>query len=77
MNGGGGPGAGQIIAGIFLILLGLCVTLLGGGCTVLMLSVVVQNPSAGGIPFLLISVTILAAGLASLWAGIMLIRGRI
>jgi hypothetical protein len=77
MNGRRGPGPGQIIAGIFLILFGLCGTLLGGGCTVLMFSVVFQQPYGEGIPLLLVALAILAGGLASIWAGIMLMTGRL
>jgi hypothetical protein len=71
-----GPGAGKIIAGIFLILFGSCVTLVGGGCTILMFGVVFQGPGGGGIGLLLISLAVLAGGLASIWAGIRLMSPR-
>lgn len=75
MNDGRGPGAGEIIAGIFLILFGLAGTLLGGGCTVLMLGMFAQTPGAEGIMLLLVSLAILAGGLAAIWAGIKLMSG--
>jgi hypothetical protein len=74
-----GPDAGGIIAGIFLILFGLCLTLLGGGCTAMFFF------SAGGIgsssemwtmmPLVLIALITLGAGIALIWLGIKLMTG--
>lgn len=76
MNDRPGPGAGNIIAGIFLILFGLCLTLLGGGCTLLWISE--MGPSYGGteaLPLLLVSIAILGAGVVLIWVGAKLMRG--
>ncbi|HWT12693.1 MAG TPA: hypothetical protein VN231_08080 [Allosphingosinicella sp.] len=70
-----GPGAGNIIAGIFLILFGLCITLLGGGCTVLMMSELDSMMTSGGWPLMLISLVTLGGGLALIWLGVKLMTG--
>ena len=78
MNDQPGPGAGGIIAGIFVILFGLCLALLGGGCTILFIASVPGFGSSGGVeamPLLLLSVVVLAAGLGLIWLGIKLMTG--
>lgn len=70
-----GNNAGNVIAGIFLLLLGLCVTLLGGGCTVLMLYEFESMVSGGGGVLLLISLAILASGLGLLYIAFRLMTG--
>ena len=72
-----GPGPGEILGGIFLILFGLCATLLGGGCSVMMIGAVFDNNGGGLAPLLLLSLGILAGGLMSIWAGFKLFTGRI
>jgi hypothetical protein len=77
-----GPGAGNIIAGIFLILFGLCLTLLGGGCTVVWIGVLASEGSGGGdlyssAPLILISIVTLGAGIALIWLGAKLMSGRL
>jgi hypothetical protein len=78
---GGGPSAGQIMSGIFLILVGLCMTLLGGGCTILWLGMTTGSGSNGGVaallnPLFLVSLVILVAGLYAVWTGVKLLLGR-
>lgn len=70
-----GPGAGNIIAGIFLVLFGLCVTLLGGGCTVLMLSELESMVSGGAWPLMFLSLITLGGGIALIWLGVKLMTG--
>lgn len=70
-----GPGAGTVIAGIFLILFGLCITLLGGGCTLMLLSVASGAQLTEAAPMLLVSLLVLGGGLTVIWAGIRLMRG--
>lgn len=72
-----GPGAGGIIAGIFVILFGLCLTLLGGGCTILWLGSIVSTYRSGGFPVLLILISFvtLGAGISLIWLGIKLMNG--
>ena len=77
MNDQRGPGAGGIVAGIFLILFGLCLTLLGGGCTIMW--VVSMSSAYGGgteaFPLLLLSFVTLGAGIALIWLGVKLMTG--
>jgi len=77
MNQPSGPGAGGIVAGIFLILFGLCLTLLGGGCTIMW--VVSMSSAYGGgteaFPLLLLSFVTLGAGIALIWLGVKLMTG--
>ena len=70
-----GPSAGNVIAGIFLILFGLCIALLGGGCTVLMLSMASGANFTEALPMLLVSLLILGGGLTVVWVGFRLVRG--
>ena len=76
-----GPNAGKVLLGIFMILFGLCIVLLGGGCTILWLSEL-NSPYSGGMgglanPLLWISLITLAGGLGCLWVGIKLLSGRV
>ena len=74
-----GPDAGGVIAGIFVILFGLCLTLLGGGCTALFLSSVFDTTAPGVayevLPLFLIALITLGAGIALIWLGIKLMTG--
>ena len=78
-----GPGAGNIIAGIFLILFGLCLTLLGGGCTVLWIGALASAGGTSGgelysaAPLVLVSIVTLGAGIALIWLGAKLMSGRL
>jgi hypothetical protein len=73
------PDAAGIIAGIFLILFGLCLTLLGGGCSAMFFF------SAGGVgspsemwtmmPLVLIALITLGTGIALIWLGVKLMSG--
>ena len=70
-----GPGAGNVIAGIFLILFGLCITLVGGGCTLLLLSMSADLYRDGSWMLLLVSLVILGGGLTIVWVGFKLTTG--
>ena len=74
-----GPGTGNVVAGIFLILFGLCLALLGGGCTLLMLSLMTSSSGGDGageaVPLILISAAVLGAGVVLIWVGIKLMTG--
>ncbi|MBV9882205.1 MAG: hypothetical protein JO276_04275 [Sphingomonadaceae bacterium] len=69
-----GPGAGEILAGIFVTLCGLFLTLLGGGCTFFWLAAMLGGGDGLrgnyelGIPLLLVSLAAFAGGAALLWA---------
>ena len=78
MNDRKGPDAGSVVAGIFLLLFGLCITLLGGGCTIMWLgslSSFTGPGSTGMLPLFLLSLVTLGAGLALIWLGIKLMTG--
>lgn len=71
-----GPNVGDILIGIFVILFGLCITLAGGGCTVLLLGELNSSGSQGLGFLLLISLGLLALGLFVTWVGFKLASGR-
>jgi hypothetical protein len=75
-----GASAGNILAGVFLILLALCLILAGGGCSVMLLAVLVQAPGSGDlasmVPLLLLSLGVLAGGVTAMWFGVRLIAGK-
>ena len=75
-----GPTTGQVILGIFMILFGLCIALLGGGCTIMWLSEL-GGPYGGGMgglanPLLWISLITFGGGIACLWVGGKLVAGK-
>jgi preprotein translocase subunit SecY len=79
MSEGGGPSAGTILVAIFMLLAGLCITLLGGGCTLMWLAEL-NSPygGMGGIlnPLFLLSLATFAGGLGMLWVGFKLLTGK-
>ena len=80
MNDQKGPDAGGIVAGIFLVLFGLCITLLGGGCTIMFLAMIPSMGQAGSgfyeaMPLFLLSLVTLGAGIALIWLGVKLMTG--
>jgi hypothetical protein len=72
---GEGPGTGGILLGSFIVLFGLCLALLGGGCTVILLADMRNVAAYGGWFFLVVALAILAAGLALIRLGVKLARG--
>ena len=78
MNDKPGPGTGAIVAGTFLILFGLCLVLLGGGCSLVMFLEPggLSGRDGGLVGFLLfISLIALGAGFSLLWLGVKLVTG--
>ena len=71
-----GPSPGNVIAGVFLILFGLCITLLGGGCTLLVLAEFRPGADSGMLFFLALSLVILGGGVSLLWVGFRLVTGK-
>jgi hypothetical protein len=72
-----GPDAGTIITGVFLILFGLCLTLVGGGCTVLWIALMTsESVDQMSIMLLLISAVVLAGGITAIVFGIRLMIKR-
>ena len=75
-----GPDAGDIIGGVILIFFGLCILLVGGGCTIMWL-MILFSPGAGlraadGWGVLLISMAAAGAGLFAIVKGVQLFRKR-
>ncbi|HEX5183135.1 MAG TPA: hypothetical protein VFW19_08285 [Allosphingosinicella sp.] len=66
----------NIIGGIFLIGCGLCLLLVGGGCTGLLLFMLIGSHSAEGGSMLVVSLAILAAGIFAIVQGVRMARGR-
>jgi TRAP-type C4-dicarboxylate transport system permease small subunit len=65
---------GNRIAGLFLILFAILLILAGGGCTIALF--MMGGTSSDAIPLILISLAILAGGLAAMWFGVRLMSGR-
>jgi hypothetical protein len=64
-----GVGPGEIIVGTFLFLFGLCMLLVGGGCTLMWLYALAQAPGMG-----LLSLAMLLVSGGTAWAGFATIR---
>jgi hypothetical protein len=72
-----GPNAGAILLAIFLILFGLCLTLLGGGCAVFWIWAMLQGGSMNGSGgFLMVGLVTFAIGVVLLWASVKLLSGN-
>lgn len=72
-----GPNPGAILLGIFLIMCGLGITLLGGGCTIMWLGQLGTLSGDGGLGLLLLAASLaaLVTGLSAIWLGIRMFRG--
>lgn len=74
-----GPSVGDILIGIFIILFGLCIAFVGGGCTVMLVASVGGGWGAGtggGLALLIVSLAILALGLFLILIGFKMMTGR-
>jgi hypothetical protein len=71
-----GASAGQILVGIFLILFGLCITLVGGGCTLMWIAFSLHDHSSDAALLFLVSLATLAGGLVTVWAGVKMLRSK-
>lgn len=73
-----GPSAGEILIGIFIVLFGLCIALVGGGCTILLVATLGggSGGDSGIAALLLVSLAVLALGLFLAWVGVKLMMGR-
>jgi hypothetical protein len=67
---------GAVVLGIFFLLFGICILLIGGGCTILWISLM-DNASPGLAEFglLLLSLVTAAGGIFSILFAIRLFRG--
>lgn len=65
-----GPNVGLVLVGLFLILFGGCIALVGGGCVI---AILLDPPGGhladGVVLFQLMALSLLAAGILLLWAG--------
>ncbi|HEY1607416.1 MAG TPA: hypothetical protein VGF77_17655 [Allosphingosinicella sp.] len=66
----------NVIGGVFLIGCGLCLLLVGGGCTGLLLFMLIGSHSSEGGSMLVVSLAILAAGIFAIVQGIRMASGR-
>jgi len=75
-----GPNVGDILIGTFIILFGLCITLVGGACTVLWLTVLPGHSSSGeglsGLLLFLVSIAVAALGLFAIYHGVRIARSQ-
>lgn len=73
------PGAGDVIAGAVLILFGICITLVSGGCAGLRTVILYESGSLGGAEelfFLALAIIFLCLGIISIVAGVRAKRPR-
>jgi|GEM_PF-1852681 len=75
-----GPGSGDILGGVVLMFFGLCIFLVGGGCTFVWVMIMFTERTGlsgqDGWAMLLISIIAAAAGLFAFYKGLQLFRGR-
>jgi len=72
-----GPDTGTIIAAVFLILFGVCVSLVGGACTVIWIGMLISESfEQMGVVLLLISAAVLAAGITAIVVGVRMLMKR-
>ena len=70
------PSVGNVLAGLFLVLLSLCLIFAGGGCTLMVGTYIFHQPSTDMLPWLVISLGVLGSGLVAMWFGVRLIAGK-
>ena len=78
-EGGKGPNVGDILIGTFVIIFGLCITLVGGACSVLWLTVLPSASSGEGLSgllLLLLSLAVAALGLFAIYHGVRIARSQ-
>lgn len=71
-----GPNPVAVLVGIFLIGAGICIILVGGGCTIWLVTAIFSYGESGGGGFLILSLGTLAFGIFMLWGGIRLLKPR-
>ena len=68
---------GAFIVGTFLILFGLCLLLVGGGCTILLIADMgTRLASADGVAWILIALAVAGVGVLAIVGGVRLCGGR-
>ena len=66
----------NVLGGVFLIGCGLCLLLVGGGCTGLLLFMIVGSHGGDGLPMLVLAMAMAAGGIVAIVQGFRLARGR-
>ncbi|MDB5693639.1 MAG: hypothetical protein JWO81_2702 [Alphaproteobacteria bacterium] len=66
----------NVLGGIFLIGCGLCLLLVGGGCTGLLIFMLMDTHGSGDLSMLVVSIAIAAGGIFAVVQGIRMARGR-
>src|SRR4051812_22200360 len=73
------PTGGQVLAGFLLILFGACLFLVGGGCTILWVTILLSSSGLNGSEspgLVLISLVAAVGGLAAIWQGVKMLRWK-
>ena len=73
------PSGGQVLAGFLLILFGLCLFLVGGGCTILWVTILMSESGLNGSEgpgLVLISLVAAGAGIVAIWQGVKMLRWK-
>jgi hypothetical protein len=71
-----GPNPVAVLVGIFLIGGGICITLVGGGCTIWLVTAISSYGESGDGGLLMLSLGTLGLGIFMLWGGIRLLKPR-
>ena len=73
------PSGGQVLAGFLLILFGACLFLVGGGCTILWVTILLSESGLNGSEgpgLVLISLIAAGAGIVAIWQGVKMLRWK-
>ena len=74
-----GPDALEVLGGIALVLCGLCLLLVGGGCTILWVAAILDSRGSwesGGLGLFAVSVAVAALGVAACYKGVRMMMGK-
>src|SRR3954471_20546030 len=73
------PSGGQVLAGFLLILFGLCLFLVGGGCTILWVTILASGSGLNGSEspgLLILSLAAAGGGMIAIWQGVKMLRRK-
>src|SRR3954467_10135365 len=73
------PSGGQVLAGFLLILFGACLFLVGGGCTILWVTILLSSSGLNGSEspgLLIISLAAAGGGIVAIWQGVKMLRWK-
>jgi hypothetical protein len=70
-----GPNPAMVLIGVFMIVAGVCIALVGGGCTIFLIGDMLSYGRSGGLfPFFALSLLGLGLGGFMIWAGIKVMK---